>query len=151
MPCPVLANGNVYSAHKAGEVLALTGARGLMIGRGVIRNPWLFRQIRELRRGESVFVPTGRDVLEYVHALYEAVSTAGIRESAQINNLKKYMNFIGLGIEPTGEFLHQIRRATTRADLFMLCRKFLEHDHPMPLEPFAIALKPTDVMAGAMR
>ena len=151
LACPVLANGNIYSAEKAGEVLALTGARGLMIGRGVIRNPWLFRQIREQRRGAPVFCPTGRDVLEYVHALYEAVSTPGIRESAQINNMKKYMNFIGLGVEPTGEFLHQIRRATTRADFFTLCREFLDHDEPMPLEPFAIALKPTDVMAGAMR
>ena len=47
MPCPVLANGNIYSADKAAEVLALTGARGLMIGRGAIRNPWLFHQIRE--------------------------------------------------------------------------------------------------------
>src|SRR2546425_3335959 len=46
MPCPVLANGNIYSAEKAAEVLAVTGAHGLMIGRGAIRNPWLFRQIR---------------------------------------------------------------------------------------------------------
>jgi tRNA-dihydrouridine synthase len=122
-----------------------------MIGRGVIRNPWLFRQIREQRRGEAVFRPTGRAVLEYVRALYDAVSAPGIRESAQINNMKKYLNFIGLGVEPTGEFLHQIRRATTRADLFAHCRKFLDHDDPMPLEPFAIPLKPTDVMAGAMR
>ena len=66
----------------------------------VIRNPWLFRQIREQRRGAPVFCPTGRDVLEYVHALYEAVSTPGIRESAQINNMKKYMNFIGWCSEP---------------------------------------------------
>jgi tRNA-dihydrouridine synthase B len=151
MSCPVLANGNIYSAGKAAEVLHLTGARGVMIGRGVIRNPWLFRQIREQRRGEVIFLPTGRDVLEYVCALYDAVSTPGIRESAQINNMKKYLNFIGLGVEPTGEFLHQIRRATTRADLFAHCRKFLDHDDPMPLEPFAIPLKPTDVMAGAMR
>ena len=151
MSCPVLANGNIYSAGKADEVRALTGARGLMIGRGVIRNPWLFRQIREQRRGAPPFCPTGRDVLEYVQALYEAVSTPGIRESAQISNMKKYMNFIGLGVEPTGEFLHQIRRATTHAHLFALCREFLDHDEPMPLEPFAIALNPTDVMAGAMR
>jgi hypothetical protein len=90
-------------------------------------------------------------VLAYVHALYEAVSTSGIRESAQINNMKKYMNFIGLGVEPTGEFLHQVRRVTTRADLFTLCHEFLDHDEPMPLEPFANALNPTDVMAGATR
>jgi nifR3 family TIM-barrel protein len=151
LPVPVLANGNIYSAGKAAKVLALTGARGLMIGRGVIRNPWLFRQIREHRRGVALFAPAGHDVLEYVHALYDAVSTPGIRESAQINNMKKYMNFIGLGVEPTGEFLHQIRRATTRAEFFELCRAFLHHDEPMPLEPFPIALKQTDVMAGATR
>jgi hypothetical protein len=29
-------------------------------------------------------------VLEYVHVLCEAVSTPGIRESAQINNMKKH-------------------------------------------------------------
>lgn len=151
MPCPVLANGNIYSAAKADEVLALTGARGLMIGRGVIRNPWLFRQIREQRRGESVFCPTGRDVLDYIRALYDAVDTPGIRESAQINNLKKYMNFIGLGVEPSGEFLHRIRRSTTRAEFFALCHEFLDHDELMPLEPFTIALKSHDVMAGATR
>src|SRR3954467_4864113 len=38
LSCPVLANGNVFSAQKAKEVQELTGARGLMIGRGVIRN-----------------------------------------------------------------------------------------------------------------
>ena len=122
-----------------------------MIGRGVIRNPWLFRQIREQRHGTPVFCPTGRDVLEYVHALYDAVSTPGIRESAQINNMKKYMNFIGLGVEPTGEFLHGVRRAIARAEFFALCRQFLDHANPMPLEPFPIVLKQTDVMAGAMR
>ena len=39
MPCPVLANGHVYSAQQALEVLADTKARGLMIGRGVIPQP----------------------------------------------------------------------------------------------------------------
>jgi tRNA-dihydrouridine synthase B len=151
LPFPVLANGNVYSAGKAAEVLAVTRARGLMIGRGVIRNPWLFRQIREHRQGVPPFCPTGRDVLDYVHALHDAVSTPDIRESAQINAMKKYMNFIGMGVEPTGEFLHQVRRVTTRADFFALCRQFLDHNEPMPLEPLAIPLKPTDVMAGAMR
>jgi tRNA-dihydrouridine synthase B len=151
MPCPVLANGNIYSATKADDVLTETRARGLMIGRGVIRNPWLFRQIREHRRGEPVFCPNGRDVLAYVRALYDAVSTPGIRESAQINNMKKYTNFIGLGVEPTGEFLHRVRRTTTRAAFFALCAEFLDHEEPMPLEPFSISLNPADVMAGAMR
>jgi tRNA-dihydrouridine synthase B len=151
MPCPVFANGNIYSAEKACEVVALTCARGLMIGRGVIRNPWLFRQIREMRRGEAIFRPSGRDVLAYVHALYEAVSVRGVRESSQVQNMKKYMNFIGLGVEPTGNFLHTIRRVSTQSDFFRACADFLDHDEPMPLEPFAISLKETDVMAGENR
>src|SRR6266404_1826418 len=53
LPCPVLANGNVYSARNAREILDSTGARGLMIGRGAIRNPWLFHQIRQHQRGET--------------------------------------------------------------------------------------------------
>jgi tRNA-dihydrouridine synthase len=146
--CPVLANGNVYSAQKAADVLKSTGARGLMIGRGVIRNPWLFRQIREHQRGELLFVPRGVDVLAYVRALYEAVCSPAAGESAQVQKMKKYMNYLGVGVEPTGQFLHQIRRVTTTADLFHVCEEYLDHDRPMPLEPFPLALKQGDLMAG---
>jgi tRNA-dihydrouridine synthase B len=148
LPCPVLANGNVYSANKAAEVLAQTGAHGLMIGRGAIRNPWLFDQIRQHRRGEPLFRPRGVDVLAYIHALYEAVCSPDVRELSQVQNMKKYLNFIGLGVEPTGEFLHAIRRVTTRADFFRICSDFLDHGDPMPLDPFPIALAATDVVGG---
>ena len=151
LACPVLANGNIYSAEKADEVLRLTRARGLMIGRGAIRNPWLFAQIREHRNRQPIFRPIGRDVLDYVRALYDAVSVRGLRESAQVQNMKKYMNFIALGVEPTGQFLHTIRRVNTEHDFFAACRAFLEHDDPMPLEPFDLPLRDTDVMAGATR
>lgn len=148
LSCPVLANGNVYSAAKADEVLRLTGARGLMIGRGVIRNPWLFHQIRQHQRGETLFVPRGFDVLNYVRALYDAVCSPDVREISQVQKMKKYMNYFGVGVEPDGRFLHQIRRATTRAEFFQICESFLNHDNPMPLEPFPLKLQPRDVMAG---
>jgi tRNA-dihydrouridine synthase B len=148
MPCPVIANGNIYSAQKARHVLEITGARGLMIGRGAIRNPWLFQQIRQERRGEQIARPTGREVLEYIRALYVATSTAGVPEATQVQSMKKYMNFIGLGVEATGRFLHEIRRVRTKADFFRACESALDHDKPMPLEPFALELAHTDVLAG---
>jgi tRNA-dihydrouridine synthase len=148
MPCPVMANGNVYSAEKADEVLALTGAHGLMIGRGAIRNPWLFDQIRAHRRGEAVFRPSGREVLAYVRALYEAVCTPGVREVSKVHKMKKYLGFIGLGVEPTGAFLYDIRRVTTEADFFRVCAEHLSHDEPMLLEPFQLELKACDALAG---
>jgi tRNA-dihydrouridine synthase len=147
MPCPVVANGNVYSAANAAEILVLTGAHGLMIGRGAIRNPWLFHQIRQHQRGEPVFLPRGCDVLAYVRALYDAVCSPNVRESAQVQKMKKYMNYLGLGVEPSGQFLHQIRRVTTKADFFRVCEFFLEHGDPMPLEPFPLNLPASDLLA----
>jgi nifR3 family TIM-barrel protein len=131
VPCPVLANGDVDSAAKARQVLALTKARGLMIGRGAIRNPWLFAQIRQQQRGERLTLPRGRDVLNYVRTLYEAVCSPAVRESAQVQKMKKYMNYLGVGAEPSGQFLHQIRRVTTKTDFFRVCEEFLAHDEEM--------------------
>ena len=131
--CPVLANGNVHSPAQAQALLAETGARGLMIGRGVIRNPWLFNQIRAQLRGEEIKLPSGRDVLNYVHALWENEITPGVKESAQVQRMKKFMNFIGEGV--SGKFLQEIRHATTVADFFRVCGHFLDHGQSMVLEP----------------
>lgn len=139
LPCPVVANGNVSSPDKAAEVLALTGACGLMIGRAAIRNPWIFTQIRQQRRGEAITMPSGRDVLAYIHALYEAVCSPDVREVSQVQKMKKYLNYIGLGVEPTGQFLHAIRRVMTKTDFFRMCAEYLDHNQEMPLEPFELA------------
>jgi len=146
--CPILANGNVYSARKAQEVLDITGARGLMVGRGAIRNPWLFHQMRQHYSGEPLFMPKGNDVLAYIRALYEAVCDPDVHETSQVQRMKKYMNYLGMGVEPTGEFLHTIRRATTKLDFFKVCHQFLDHDQQMPLEPYRLKLQETDLLAG---
>ena len=132
--CPVLLNGNVFSAAQAKELLAQTGACGWMIGRGAIRNPWLFDQIRAELRGEKVKLPSGRELYNYIRVLWEnEITSDGVRESAQVQRMKKFMNFIGEGIgEP---FLHDIRRVTTTADFWRVCETFLAHDEPMRLEP----------------
>lgn len=146
--CPVLANGNVFSAGKAERVLAETGARGVMIGRGVIRNPWLFTQIRQHLKGEEPFIPSGHDVLGYIRALYAAVSSPEATESQQVQQMKKYLNFIALGVEPSGRFLHEIRRVRTEGEFFRECESFLAHDERLPLEPFALGLAESDNLAG---
>ena len=131
--CPVFANGNIHNPDQALALVAETGARGLMIGRGAIRNPWLFDQIRAQLRGEKIKLPAGRDVLAYIREIWNAEVTPGVRKSAQVRRMKKFMNFIGEGVN--GKFLHEIRRVTTQADLFRVCEDFLNHDEPMTLEP----------------
>lgn len=130
LPCPVLANGNVDSPESALRVLEITGTRGLMIGRGAIRNPWVFEQIRQAVRGLPVFRPRASDLLEYIGQLYEAVKPPNLRIDAHVQKMKKYMNFIGVGVDPEGRFLHEIRRVTTEREFFEVCRRYLGHREP---------------------
>jgi tRNA-dihydrouridine synthase B len=146
LKCPVLLNGNVFSAAQAKQLLAETKVRGLMIGRGAIRNPWLFDQIRAELRGEKIKLPTGCDLLAYIHELWGNEITPGVRESAQVQRMKKFTNFIGEGI---GEnFLHDIRRVATTADFWRVCEVFLKHDRPLTLEPQPAAETPLDLPAA---
>lgn len=137
MTCPVIANGHVHSAAQAQELLARTGARGLMIGRGVIRSPWLFNQIRQQLRGETVTVPTGREVGDYIRALWDSQACFDKPEKVQCERMKKFLNYLGEGVP--GSFLHQIRRTQTAADFHRICREFLDHDQPMAMLPIELS------------
>ena len=148
MSCPVIGNGNVVSPTKAESILAQTRARGLMVGRGAIRNPWIFNQIRQHLKGEPISMPKGTDVLAYIHSLYEMRLHPDFPEISHVQMMKKYLNYIGLGVESSGKFLHDIRRTKSRADLFRLCNEHLDHNAPMSLEPFDIPFKQTDFLCG---
>ncbi|TAG28285.1 MAG: tRNA-dihydrouridine synthase family protein, partial [Verrucomicrobia bacterium] len=149
--CPVMANGNVTSAAAAARILAQTGAAGVMCGRHAIRNPWIFRQIREQLAGVPVFAPTLGDVHSYVHALYEATAAgfyepgggghgdAKTRQLAHVARMKKFLNFVGQSVDPEGAFLHAMRRAMDEAQLFEVCDRHLADraDTLFASEPYA--------------
>lgn len=132
--CPLLANGNVTSAARAVEVVKLTGAAGVMIGRHAIRNPWIFRQCRDAFAGRAPVRITLSDVREYVERLFRATQTAEIPERAHVNKMKKYLNFVGQSVDPTGAFLHDMRRTETEQELFAVCDRHLLAD---PTREFA--------------
>ncbi|MCC8128690.1 MAG: tRNA dihydrouridine synthase DusB [Clostridiales bacterium] len=51
---PVFANGDVFTPQAAADILAVTGADGVMIGRGACGDPWLFQRVRAYLAGEPV-------------------------------------------------------------------------------------------------
>ena len=72
---PVLANGDISTPAKAAEVLRLTGADALMIGRGAQGRPWIFREIAHyLATGDTLAEPDAAEVgailLGHLDALY---------------------------------------------------------------------------------
>ena len=56
---PVIANGDIFTAHDALSMLEETGAAAVMVGRGAQGNPWIFTQIEELfTSGRVSTIPT---------------------------------------------------------------------------------------------
>lgn len=122
LPCPVFANGNVVSVETGQALLDRTKAHGLMIGRGAIRNPWLFRQLRCHWSGAPWSPPRHKDLYHYIHMLYEATrSKTRFSEGKHVQKMKKYMIFIAQGIDRHGEFEHTIRRVTTPREFWNAC------------------------------
>jgi len=138
--CPVLVNGDITSAAKAHRILRETGSAGVMIGRSAIRNPWIFLQIRQLQSNERPFRPLLRDVYSYVEDLYREMEDSSIAESKQVARMKKFLNFVGLGVDEEGQFLHEMRRAASKSNLFDICARYMLEDSrgstPYPDEAF---------------
>ncbi len=51
---PVLANGDIFTPQLTQECLKTTQANGILIARGALGNPWIFRQIENLLQGNEV-------------------------------------------------------------------------------------------------
>ncbi|MDY7036137.1 MAG: tRNA dihydrouridine synthase DusB [Thermodesulfobacteriota bacterium] len=54
---PVIGNGDVFKPSQALEMKIRTGCDGVMIGRGAMGNPWIFKQILQLNQGLAVSEP----------------------------------------------------------------------------------------------
>jgi tRNA-dihydrouridine synthase B len=81
---PVIANGDIDGPEKALQVLNLTQADGLMIGRAAQGNPWIFRQIRQALDNRDWRKPDADEItrvliqhLEELYSLYGEIS--GVR------------------------------------------------------------------------
>lgn len=138
LACPVIANGNIVSVRMAEKTLALTGAEALMLGRGAIRNPWLFSQLRTHAAGDPMLpAPTLRDLLGYIQSLH-AATRADDPQATDLQHttmMKRYMNFIATGLSDGDALLHGIRRATDSRQFFNLCEQYLDSSDPLPDEP----------------
>lgn len=135
MPCPVIANGNVVDTQTGLTYLAQTGAAGLMIGRGAIRNPWIFSQLTAAFTGLPLPAPRYRDLWEYVQELYEEIAreTPKFNPLAHVQRMKKTLAYITHGLD--GDFEYDMRRARTPEDFQEICRTHLDYDLPVPAKP----------------
>jgi tRNA-dihydrouridine synthase len=85
---PVLGSGDCVEPDQINERLATTRVSGVLVGRGVLRNPWILAQARDIAEGRRPrpvsSADRGRFLLEYIDLLLsERVDEAkGFRHSA---------------------------------------------------------------------
>lgn len=91
---PVIGNGDIRSARDALDMLASTGCDGLMVGRGALGNPWIFRDIRlAIESGGTADIPPvsaeerNAVILRHARAVIDAKGPHGIVE------LRKHLPF----------------------------------------------------------
>ena len=85
---PVFGSGDCIEANHVVSRVGASGVTGVLVGRGALRNPWIFRQAAEAAAG-SMPTPTsleerGRFLLAYLELLLEERATegAGFRHTA---------------------------------------------------------------------
>jgi len=72
---PVSGNGDVTTVENALQRFKETGCDGILIGRGAMQNPWIFRQIEDALAGREPYLPTLEEkqavLLEFFELLRE--------------------------------------------------------------------------------
>ncbi len=138
---PVIGNGDLWYAESALRLQAETRCAALMIGRPAIRNPWIFRQLSELRAGRAPFEPTPLDLLEYLHGTVDRYVPVfrHVRGQGVLGKLKELCTFVSRGILGGAEFLTQVRRTQSLDEFRGVSERYLA---ALPSERLDLAAEP---------
>lgn len=63
---PVVGNGDIFTPEDAKRMLEETGCDEIMIGRGVMGKPWIFKQIREFLENGTKWQPEPYEIIDTV-------------------------------------------------------------------------------------
>lgn len=54
---PIIGNGDILTHYEAAGRAATGGCHALMVGRGALIKPWIFQEVKEVRREEDSCYP----------------------------------------------------------------------------------------------
>lgn len=70
-PLPILGNGDIASAKMANDRLKQSGCDGVLIGRGCLKNPWIFRESLELYKNDHADHESQKRTDKDFHQLFD--------------------------------------------------------------------------------
>ena len=113
---PLLGNGDVLDPDDALRMARETGVDGVMIGRGALRDPWVFARVRARLRGDAPPAPGPRDLLVF-HARYRDAMARQATPLAVLGQLKQLYRRLDVVLALDEERRRALLRAQTLADL----------------------------------
>lgn len=116
---PVIGNGDVVDEDSARHMMEYTGVDGLMIGRGVLGNPWIFKRINHyLKTGEHLPPVSNIEKLETMKKHIKlAVELKG--ENA-IKELRKHIAWYTKNLKNSSEFRSSINKIEDKDELIKM-------------------------------
>lgn len=137
---PVIGNGDVVSAENAISRYRDYPVAGVMIGRGCLKNPFLFQEIQALERGDSIesvshdYLDLCDEQIKFLEEIYQ-----GKRERLVFLLLRKFLGWYSAGF-PEGSLLRRkLFQVNETDDLMNLARDFFNRIHwwqRLPLDRF---------------
>lgn len=114
---PVLGNGDIWEANDAVRMVEQTGCAGVVVGRGCLGRPWLFRDLADAFAGrDRKTLPTLGEVAAMVRRHAELlVGLSGERHG--LTDLRKHMAWYFKGFGVGGELRRRLAMVASLAEL----------------------------------
>jgi nifR3 family TIM-barrel protein len=130
---PVLGNGDIWEASDALRMVEQTGVDGVVVGRGCLGRPWLFRDLAAAFAGEQVAtLPTLGEVAAMMRRHAELLCQH-MGEERGCKEFRKHVTWYLKGFRTGGEMRRDLGLVKTLADLDALL------DQLDPTEPYPVS------------
>lgn len=114
---PVLGNGDIWEAADALAMMRATGCDGVVIGRGCLGRPWLFRDLVQVFAGDEAAPPPKLgEVIPVMRSHAEMLHTH-FRGDRGVRNFRKHVAWYLTGYPVGGQTRHRLSRVSTLEEL----------------------------------
>jgi tRNA-dihydrouridine synthase len=121
---PIIGNGDVFAPEDAARMFNETRVDGVMVGRGVLSNPWLIRQCCDHLTGTGVRTVSLHERAEFMASFLRRVS-AQVPAAIALGKMKKAGGYLSKGIPGGAHLRAAIHAARTSEELLETLDEFL--------------------------